>query len=212
MHPSLQDHISPAESTAVVDILPNSLQWPITSRTHTFTAFPAPNHNLPHMLTCWSPRKMPARRTVCERALGGTASVPSHGCMPSVPITASTASCVMQQAGQTGQIGTGYSQVGSTASRGSDRARCRKQHTVCKRSTTCDAPAIPAGHQHTLRAPTPTPDPLLRCCNTVSCFQPTATLRLQRCDAPAGPRAAPGHSRLLFRCWRPAPPSPCGSW
>ena len=43
--------------------------------------------------TCASPMSVPASSTVCDRALGGTASVPSQGAMPRMPTTASTASC-----------------------------------------------------------------------------------------------------------------------
>ena len=37
--------------------------------------------------------RVPERSVVWERALGGTASVPSHARMPRMPITFSTASC-----------------------------------------------------------------------------------------------------------------------
>ena len=39
-----------------------------------------------------SPTNVPLSSVACERAFGGTASLPSHGAMPRIVLTASTAS------------------------------------------------------------------------------------------------------------------------
>lgn len=54
---------------------------------------PLPSTPPPPAPTCTSPTSVPASSSVWLRALGGTASVPSHACMPRMRPTASTASC-----------------------------------------------------------------------------------------------------------------------
>jgi hypothetical protein len=174
---------------------------------------------------CASPMSVPASRTVCERALGGTASVPSHGAMPRMPTTASTASCATNPPHIV--VHCGYSSTSrhtatrcpcaappnsvhvcnSAEQKGCAGRRLLKQRTA-RRCRLC----LPAGR--TLAGSRARPGHTRRQLMVPAeahMIAPGRSAQRSRA-APAGSRARRGRSRRPARRPRPWPPRRRGSW